>query len=72
MTDWTTASSKTLRTSEHVTLHYKRDTADIIMKMRDSPYYLGEPREVIRVPVEGMQESMVLSEVGSKRLVGAT
>lgn len=40
--------------------------------MRDSPYYLGEPREVIRVPVGGMQESMVLSEVGSKRLVGAT
>lgn len=71
VTDWTTASPKMLRTGEHVTLPDKRDIAVIILKMKDYPYYLGGPREVIRILVGGMQES-IRSEVGSKRLVGAT
>lgn len=58
--DWTTASSKMLRTGEHVTLPDKRDIAVIILKMKDYPYYLGGPREVIRILVGGMQESMLL------------
>lgn len=60
MTDWTIASSKMLRTGDHVTLHDKRDIVDIIMKIRDYPYYLGGPKKVIRVLVRGMQDSMVL------------